>query len=57
MSREALLVRTFVTLADNLVNDYDVVDLSTVLSEACVEVLDVTAAGLMLSHRTGSYGS
>lgn len=53
MSREALLVRTFVTLADNMVHDYDVVDLSTVLSEACVEVLDVTAAGLMLASPDG----
>lgn len=54
MSREALLVRTFVALADNMVHDYDVVDLSTVLSEACVEVLDVTAAGLMLASPDGN---
>jgi GAF domain-containing protein len=47
-SRETLLARTVVELADNLVDDFDVVELLTTLSDRCVEVLDVSAAGIML---------
>src|SRR4051795_11681346 len=45
---EALVIRTLVELADTLVDDFDVVDLSTLLSDRCVEVFDVAAAGIML---------
>jgi transcriptional regulator with GAF, ATPase, and Fis domain len=48
MSRESLLTRTFVQLADTLVDEFDVVELLTTLADRCVEVLDVSAAGLML---------
>jgi GAF domain-containing protein len=48
MSRESLLARTFVELADTLVDEFDVVELLTTLADRCVAVLDVSAAGLML---------
>src|SRR5664280_2239892 len=53
MTREALLVRTLVELADNLVDDFDVIDVLTVLSDRCVEVLDVDSAGVMLAAPGG----
>jgi GAF domain-containing protein len=46
--RRATLARTLVELADTLVADFDVVELLTLLTDRCVEVLDVGAAGLML---------
>jgi GAF domain-containing protein len=48
MSREEKLARTLVELADTLVADFDVVELLTLLTDRCVEVLNVGAAGLML---------
>ena len=53
MPRETLLARTFVELADTLVADFDVVDLLTLLTDRCVDVLDVGAAGLMLAAPEG----
>jgi GAF domain-containing protein len=53
MPREALLIRTLVDLADNLVDDFDVIDVLTLLSSRCVETLDVTSAGVMLAAPSG----
>jgi GAF domain-containing protein len=53
MPREALLTRTFVELADTLVDDFDVVELLTRLADRCVELFDVAAAGLMLAAPDG----
>ena len=53
MPRETLLARTFVELADTLVDDFDVVELLTLLADRCVDVLDVAAAGLMLASPEG----
>lgn len=47
--REARLAQALVELADNLVTDFDIVELLTRLTDSCVEVLDVTAAGIMLA--------
>ncbi|HEX5616548.1 MAG TPA: GAF and ANTAR domain-containing protein [Acidimicrobiia bacterium] len=48
MARESMLARALVELADTLVADFDVVELLTVLTDRCVDVLDVGAAGIML---------
>ncbi len=53
MAREALLARTLVELADSLVADFDVVELLTLLADRCVEVLDVSTAGLILAAAGG----
>lgn len=41
-------------LADSLVDDFDVVELMVLLTERCVELLDVSAAGLLLSDGHGA---
>jgi GAF domain-containing protein len=53
MTRETMLARTLVELADNLVDDFDIVELLTTLSDRCVEVLDIAAAGIMLVAPNG----
>jgi GAF domain-containing protein len=47
------LARTFVNLADTLVDDFDVLDVLTVLTQQCVELLGAAAAGLLLVDEQG----
>jgi len=53
MSRESRLNTAFVTVADTLTADYDVVDLLHTLVTECTEILDAQAGGLMLADSTG----
>lgn len=48
--RESLLNETFVTLADTMVSDFDVVDFLSMLSSRCVELFGAGEAGLMLGN-------
>ena len=48
--REMRVVEAFATLADTLVDGYDVVELLQTLVETCTEVLAVDAAGIMLAN-------
>ena len=49
MTREADVVQALVKMADTLVDDYDIVDLLTGLADRCVNLLGVSAAGVMLA--------
>ena len=52
-SREHRLADVFVALADTLVGGFDVVGLFDDLAAACVDLLEVSAAGLMLVDPAG----
>jgi GAF domain-containing protein len=52
-SREQVVSRAFVALADTLVDDYDVIELLTRLVGYSVELLDADAAGIMLADPAG----
>jgi GAF domain-containing protein len=46
---EVQLADVFVEMADTLVDDFDVIDFLHVLTERCVQLLGVSAAGLLLT--------
>jgi transcriptional regulator with GAF, ATPase, and Fis domain len=52
-SREDRLVATFVTVADTLVAEYDVVDLLQTLVDDCTGLFDAAAAGILLVAPNG----
>jgi GAF domain-containing protein len=56
MTRESDVVRSLVAMADTLVDDFDIVDLLTGLTDRCVDLLGISAAGVMLASPRGGLG-
>ncbi|WP_460955191.1 GAF and ANTAR domain-containing protein [Parasphingorhabdus pacifica] len=54
-AHEQRLAQTFVALSDTLVDDFDLLDFLTLLAERAAELLDVTAAGVILSDQRGGW--
>lgn len=52
--REQVLTAALVDMADTLIADYDVVDLTHRLASYCVDLLPVAAAGLLLTDERGN---
>jgi hypothetical protein len=50
------VVRALVEMADTLVDGYDLTDLLTGLANRCVNLLAVSAAGVMLASPAGALG-
>src|ERR1700689_4307772 len=53
-TRESLLSQTFVQLADSLIDEFDLIELLTLLSDRCVELFDAGAAGILLGDQRGT---
>ncbi|MFI5664702.1 ANTAR domain-containing protein [Streptomyces sp. NPDC051684] len=53
MARERRLAEVFVEVTDSLIDDFDVIDMLQRLTARCVELLDVSAAGVMLADVHG----
>lgn len=52
-ARESLTATTFVEIVDTLVGDFDVIEVLTLLTSRCVELLDAAAAGILLADADG----
>jgi GAF domain-containing protein len=50
-SAQQRITEVFVEVADSLTDDFDIIDLLQRLSERCVELLDVSAAGILLANQ------
>jgi GAF domain-containing protein len=48
------LADVFVEMADTLVDDFDVIDFLHILAERCVQLLGVSAVGLLLTDQQGA---
>jgi GAF domain-containing protein len=53
LTRAALTALTFVEIVDTLVDDFDVIDVLTVLASRCVQLLEASAAGILLADTKG----
>ena len=53
-TEKTLLSQTFVQLADSLVDEFDIIELLTLLSHRCVELFDAGAAGILLGDQRGT---
>ncbi|MBI5088411.1 MAG: GAF and ANTAR domain-containing protein [Actinobacteria bacterium] len=53
MTREGEVSAAFVDLVDQLVGEFDVIDLLTVLVSRCVALLEAAAAGILLADHHG----
>ena len=53
VSREQRINEAFVTVADSLIADFDLIDMLHTLAGVCADVLDVKAAGLVLADESG----
>lgn len=53
LKQQALTAATFVEMVDTLVDDFDVIDLLTILAARSVELLEVAAAGILLADNQG----
>jgi len=51
---DRLVAETFVELADTLVDDFDVVDFLHQVTVRCAQLLDVSAAGVLLTDQRGA---
>ncbi len=51
--RSALTAVAFVEIVDTLVGDFDVIEVLTVLTSRCVDLLDASAAGILLADGDG----
>lgn len=51
--RQALTATTFVEIVDTLVDDFDVIEVLTVLTSRSVELLEAEAAAIMLADESG----
>jgi len=52
--RERQLAAVFVEIADTLVDEFDVIDFLHLLADRCVSVVEVAAAGLLLTDQRGA---
>jgi len=53
-NREQRIAETFVELADTLVADFDVIDFLQMVAARCVELVEVTATGVVLADSSGA---
>src|ERR671939_1104152 len=54
MIEQHQLAEAFVEMADTLVDDFDLMDFLHLLTDRCVRLLNVSAAGLLLTDQRGA---